>query len=925
MNRLLLLDAYALIYRAYYAFINRPMRNSQGQNTSAIYGFLKSLLDAQQQFDPTHWAVGFDLPGGTFRSELYPAYKAQRETTPEDIRTSVPIIKDVLRAMRVPIVELPRFEADDVIGSLAVQADPQLFEVIIVTPDKDYAQLLAPNVRIAKPSRSGKQAEIVTADSFCASTGLSSPAQFIDVLALWGDAADNIKGVDKVGEKTALRLIAEHGSVDQLLAHTAQLTPALRQHLDSSHQLLALNRQLVTISTDLDLGLQYDDLVVREPDTPVLLQLFERLEFRALVRELGLAASPSGTPAPMQQGTLDFGEPLPAIAAASALNSVSDYPVDYRTISSPAELEALAQELMRCAEFAFDTETTGLDPLTAELVGISVSTDPHTARWIPLPLDRQQAELVLQVLRPVFESERIVKVGQNVKFDLKMLAQYGLYVRGPLADTMLAHYLLYPDMRHNLDMMAENILGYKMIAIDELIGKPGKPQRTMRDADPERLCTYACEDADIALQLKRVLFADLQRQNLMELYTSIEEPLIGVLASMELTGVRIDAGGLGVFAQTLRQQIDGIEADVRRMADEPALNISSPKQLGEVLFGKLRIAADSKVGRTKTQKYSTSEDELLKYANAHPIVQQVLNYRSAKKLLSSYVETLPTMVNPKTGRIHASFNQAVASTGRLSSNNPNLQNIPIREANGREIRRAFIASDADHLLLSADYSQIELRLMAHLSGDAHMLEAFRRGEDIHAATAAKIFKTPLDQVTKEQRSRAKTANFGMIYGISAFGLAQRMGISRTDAKELIDNYFNTYQDVKRYMDRCVAEARERGAVFTMFGRRKVLPDIRSGNANVRGMAERNAINAPVQGSAADIIKLAMVGIHRELERCGLRSKMIVQVHDELVFDVLRTELEAVRELVVRGMERAAQLSVPLVVEVGTGPSWLDAH
>ena len=924
MNRLLLLDAYALIYRAYYAFINRPMRNSQGQNTSAIYGFLKSLLEAKQQFNPTHWAVGFDLPGGTFRSELYPAYKAQREATPEDIRTSVPIIKDVLRAMRVPIVEQHGFEADDVIGSLAAQANPQQFEVTIVTPDKDYAQLLAPNIRIAKPARSGKQAEIITDQSFCDAHQLRSPKQFIDVLALWGDAVDNIKGVDKVGEKTAMRLIAQYGNIDNLLAHTHRLTPALKQNLDKAHELLALNRQLVTIRTDIELPLSTADLAVAEPDNEQLTKLFDVLEFRSLMREMGLAPA---APAPTQ-GTLDFGDGEPSIPIPTplALNTVANFQVDYRTISSPSELQALVHELLRCNEFAFDTETTGLDPIADELVGISVSTAPRSARWIPLPADRQQATQMLELLRPAFENERIVKVGQNIKFDLKMLARYGLQVHGPLADTMLAHYLLYPDMRHNLDLMAENILGYKMIAIEELIGKTGRTQRTMREVAPERLCTYACEDADIALQLKQILFDDLQKQHLQELYTAIEEPLIAVLADMELTGVRIDADGLASFAQTLRQQIDGIEADIRRMADEPTLNVSSPKQLGEVLFDKLHIAAESKVKRTKSQGgYSTSEEELLKYAHAHPIVPLILDYRSAKKLLSAYVETLPTMVSPLTGRIHASFNQAVASTGRLSSNNPNLQNIPIREANGREIRRAFIAGDADRLLLSADYSQIELRLMAHLSGDAHMLEAFQRGEDIHAATASKIFKTPLDQVSREQRSRAKTANFGMIYGISAFGLAQRMGISRTEAKELIDSYFDTYRDVKRYMDSCVAEARERGAVFTMFGRRKALPDISSSNAVVRGIAERNAINAPIQGSAADIIKLAMIAIHRELEHNHLKSKMIVQVHDELVFDVLRSELDAVREIVVHGMEQAAQLNVPLVVEVGMGPTWLDAH
>lgn len=917
MKQLLLLDAYALIYRAYYAFINRPMRNSKGQNTSAIYGFIKSVLEAKQQFAPTHWAVGFDLSAPTFRSELYPAYKAQREATPEDIRFAVPVIKDILRAMRVPIVEMQGYEADDVIGALAKQANPNEFEVTIITPDKDYAQLLAPNIRIAKPGRAGKPTEMVTDQSFCEANKLNSPLQFIDVLALWGDTSDNIKGVDKVGEKTAMRLIAQYGNIENLLANTAKLTPALRQNLDQAHELLALNRKLVTICTNMPLPVSTADLAVREPDAAQLTHLFEELEFRSLMVEMGLKAA-----APMP-GMLDFGEPIPE--ATPTYNTVETLKPTYRTAQTEDELRTLAQMLESSHEFAFDTETTGIDPLTSELVGISLSTQVGTGWWVPLPPNREQALAMLNILRPAFENERIGKVGQNAKFDIKMLLQYGLHVRGPIADTMLAHYLLYPDSRHNLDTMAQDLLGYKPIAIEELIGSAGKTQLSMRDVPLERICTYACEDAEVALRLKHLLFAELEKQNLLTLYNTIEEPLIAVLADMELAGVRINADSLREFKQTLNNQIDKLEAEIRSMANEPSLNISSPKQLGEALFVKLKIAGDNKIKKTKSSQYSTSEDELQKYAHAHPIVPLILEYRSAKKLLSSYVDTLPDLVNPKTGRIHTSFNQAVASTGRLSSNNPNLQNIPIREANGREIRRAFVATDADHVLLAADYSQIELRLMAHLSSDQHLIEAFRQGADIHAATASKIFKTPLEAVTREQRSQAKTANFGMIYGISAFGLSQRMGISRTDAKSLIDNYFDTYQGVKQYMDRCVAEARERGAVFTMFGRRKALPDIASSNGTVRGFAERNAINAPIQGTAADIIKLAMIRIHAQMKQQGLRSQMIVQVHDELVFDVLRSELDTMRQLVKQGMEQVVELQVPLVVEMGEGHNWVEAH
>jgi len=921
-KRLLLLDAYALIYRAYYAFINRPMRNSKGLNTSAIYGFIRATLDAIKKFEPTHVAVAFDVSGKTFRNDIYPEYKAQREETPEDIKTSVPIIKNLLKAFNIPIIEKEGFEADDIIGSIATKANPDEFEVIMMTPDKDYGQLLRDNVIMAKPARSGNDMEIVTAKEFCEKYDIQKPEQFIDILALWGDVSDNIKGVNKVGEKTAAKLISQYGSIDNLLQNIDKLSPSQKKNFEEARDLIPLNKKLVSIVTDIDLKLDIDnDLKVSPPKTEELIPLLEELEFRTLLKEFG--ASKRKEQGQYVQGSLfDMPANKPESPTIN-LKTIDDFDVDYRIAKSRDDRAKLIDELKQCQEFAFDTETTGLDPISAELVGLSFAIKTNKAWWVPVPKNQDEAKSIVQEFAEVFANHNIGKIGQNIKFDMQVLLNYDIEIKGKLFDTMLAHYLLEPDARHNLDYLSEIYLNYKPISIEELIGKKGKSQGNMRNVDPELITRYACEDADLAYQLKQVLFEKLQGQGLTELYFKLEEPLIEVLTHMERNGVTLDSQSLKEYGEMLSKQLVELEKEIRDMAGVPDLNISSPKQLGEVLFDKLKIATDAK--RTKTKQYSTNEEELQKYIDKHPIVSKILEFRGIKKLLSTYIETLPLLVNKKTGKIHTSFNQAVASTGRLSSNNPNLQNIPIRDENGREIRKAFIPSSEEHLLLSADYSQIELRLMAHMSNDPIMLEAFEKGEDIHAATAAKIFKVPLNEVTREQRSKAKTANFGMIYGISAFGLSQRLGISRTEAKELIDGYFDTYKGVKAYMDQCVAEARERGFVETIFGRKRYLPDINSNNQVVRGLAERNAINAPIQGSAADIIKMAMINVHREIISRKLKSKMIIQVHDELVFDVYKPELDEVKEVVKKCMEGAANLKVPLEVDMGIGNNWLEAH
>ncbi len=922
-KKLLLFDAYALIYRAYFAFINRPMKNSKGLNTSAIFGFTKTMLDAIKRIDPTHIAVAFDLSGPTFRTEIYSDYKANRQETPEDIRSAVPVIKELLDAMNIKVIQLQGFEADDVIGSAAKQAEKQGFEVFMMTPDKDYGQLLSPNIKIVKPGKAGNDMEFVTEGDFCKGYEIESSEQFIDILALWGDAVDNIKGVNKVGEKTAAKLVSTYGNIENILKNTEKLTPALKENLDSAHELLKLNRVLVKIRTDLDLNIDIDALHRKEPNLKEFRTLLEELEFRSLLKEFSAEKEPESKKEKAIQGSLFDTLPVQPEKTEEKYLTIKDIEYTYITADTEAKRSALIKELSDLDEFAFDTETTGLDIINAELVGMSFSSSLRKAWYVPVPADKVQAKALVSEFKSLLENPAISKVGQNIKFDLQVMRNYDINLQGKLLDTMLAHYLLEPDQRHNLNILSEQLLGYKPIEIEELIGKKGANQINMRYVPIEKVTVYAAEDADLALQLKRVLFKKLQSEELISVYETIEAPLITVLAEMERTGVCIDTKALADYAKILNQDLIKLDEEIKIIAGLPNLNISSPRQLGEVLFERLKISSDIKL--TKTKQYSTSEEELLKYRDKHPIIDKILEFRSLKKLLSTYIEALPMLINPKTGKIHTSFNQAVASTGRLSSNNPNLQNIPIRDEKGREIRKAFIPSSENHLILSADYSQIELRLMAHMSQDKLLIDAFQNGEDIHAATASKIFKIPLSEVTKEQRSKAKTANFGMIYGISAFGLSQRLSISRTEAKELIDGYFNTYGGVKEYMDKCIADARKTGWVVTLLGRKRYLPDINSHNGTVRGLAERNAINAPIQGSAADIIKLAMIKIHGEISKRNLQSRMIIQVHDELVLDVVKSELEEIKELVKKSMEEAVSLSVPIEVDMGVGFNWLEAH
>lgn len=920
-KKLLLLDAYALIYRAYFAFINRPMKNSKGLNTSAIFGFTKTMLDAIKKIEPTHVAVGFDLSGPTFRTKLYSDYKANRQETPEDIRSSVPIIKEMLKIMNIPILELQGYEADDIIGTAAKKAEPLGYEVYMMTPDKDYGQLLSPNIKIVKPGKAGNEMVTVTSDEFCKGYEIQDPIQFIDILALWGDVSDNIKGVNKIGEKTAAKLISTYGSIDNILANTDKLSPAQRENLDAAHELLKLNRILVTIKTDLELNIGIDQLERKEPNIQELKKLFEELEFRSFLKEF--ISEPIQKKETAVQGSLFGDETIKAAVQNFNLKTIKDFKYDYRVASTLEERKKLVEELKASSEFAFDTETTGLDIISAQLVGMSFATVPFKAWYVPIPANQIEANQIVSEFKEILEDTEKPKIGQNIKFDLLMLRNYGINLKGFLFDTMLAHYLLEPEQRHNLNHLSEHLLGYQPIEIEELIGKKSASQISMRSVPIDKISIYASEDADLAFQLKEVLQKRLLEENLLDLYKTLEAPLIEVLAEMEKTGVSINTQALNEFAKSLNKDLILLDDEIKSISGVPDLNISSPKQLGEVLFEKLKIATDVK--RTKTKQYATGEEELLKYKDKHPIVDKILEFRMLKKLLSTYVESLPSLVNSKTGKIHASFNQAVASTGRLSSNNPNLQNIPIRDEKGREIRKAFVPSSNDFVILSADYSQIELRLMAHVSADPSLLEAFHNGEDIHSATASKIFKVPLNEVTREQRGKAKTANFGMIYGISAFGLSQRLSIPRTEAKELIDGYFGTYKGVKEYMDSCIKNARDKGWVETIFGRKRYLSDINSNNGTVRGLAERNAINAPIQGSAADIIKVAMIRIHQEFTQKNLRSKMIIQVHDELVFDVFKPELDVVKDIVAKAMVGAASLSVSLEIEMGVGSNWLEAH
>jgi DNA polymerase-1 len=936
-----LLDAYALIFRSYYAFIKNPRVTTKGMNTSAVFGFLLTLEELLSKQKPSHIAVVFDPPGPTFRSEIYPAYKANRDATPEDIKVAVPYIKRLLDAFRIPVIEVPGFEADDVIGTLARKAAGHGYRAFMMTPDKDFAQLVTDNVVMYRPGRSGGEAEIWGREEIVREYGVP-PENITDLLGLMGDTSDNIPGAPGIGPKTACKLISEHGTIESLLGNTSALQGRQKDIIEQNREQILLSKRLATIEQDVPVEFRHTEFHRQEPDTDALRKLYEELEFRTMASRLpapgarlpeipGIVSPGAGDtpaahaktasanqPAGESQGLL-FG--VTSAPAAKDTANINTTPHSYTLIETEEEAARLASELSQLTDFCFDTETNSLDPLNAQLVSISFSWEKGRGTMLWLPPERNRAEKLLRHLIPVFENEKIRKTGQNLKFDIQVLSGYGISVRGPLFDTMLAHYLLEPDMRHNMDLLSSQYLGYEPVHIEELIGERGPRQKTMRDVEKERVKEYAVEDTDVTWQLMNLFEPKLIEHGLDRLAAEIEMPLIRVLAAMERDGVMIDESVLKTYAVTLRETIIRLEQEIYSLAGHE-FNISSPKQLGEILFVRLRL--DDNARLTKTKQYRTDEEVLQRLTGKHPIIEKVLEYRGLKKLLSTYVEALPQLIDPKTGRIHTTYNQAVASTGRLSSTNPNLQNIPVRDAEGREIRKAFIPA-AGKIFLSADYSQIELRLMAHLSGDSAMISDFLSGQDIHSATASKIFGVPVPEVTREMRARAKTANFGIIYGISAFGLSERLTIGRKEAKELIDGYFSSYPGVKAYMDESIRKARETGYVTTMFGRRRYLPDIHSRNQVVRGNAERNAINAPLQGSAADIIKIAMVRIASRLEREMPEAKMILQVHDELIFEVKKDKAEKLAALVREEMRGAAQLSVPLEVDTGTGYNWLEAH
>lgn len=923
MEKLFLLDAYALIYRAYYALIKSPRINSKGFNTSAILGFVNTLEDVLKKENPTHIGIAFDPTGPTFRHEAYPEYKAQREETPEVIRLSVPIIKDIIRAYRIPILEVPGYEADDVIGTLATEAGKRGITTYMMTPDKDYGQLVGENVFMYRPRHNDKAFEVMGVEEVKNKYAIQSPLQVIDLLGLMGDASDNIPGCPGVGEKTAQKLIAQFGNIEDLLAHTDQLKGALRTKVEENRKQIEFSRFLATIKTDVPLPLDMDALKRESPDEEELRKIFQELEFRTLLERI-FKEKPKETPAATPgQGDL-FGFFTPETTSEpekTNLATLHTLNCNYQLVDNEEKLSQLLQNIVTQSVLSLDTETTSTDPIRAELVGMSFSYAENQAFYVPVPADRSEAQKIVDRFRPVFENREIMKVGQNIKYDMLVLANYGVQLQGPLFDTMVAHYVLQPELRHNMDYLAEIYLNYQTIHIEELIGPKGKNQGNMRDLPPASVYEYACEDADVTLKLKNKLEKELDENNVRKLFEEIEMPLIPVLAYMERNGVRIDTEALKETSRHFTLRMKQIEEEVYQLAGTE-FNIASPKQVGEVLFDRLKIVEKAK--KTKTGQYVTSEEVLESLRGKHEVVGKILEHRGLKKLLGTYIDALPQLINPETGRIHTSFNQTVTATGRLSSSNPNLQNIPIRNEDGKEIRKAFIPDDGC-IFFSADYSQIELRIMAHLSGDPHMIEAFQKGQDIHAATASKIYKVPLEEVTREQRSKAKTANFGIIYGISVFGLAERLNVDRKEAKELIDGYFENYPHVKEYMDESIRIARERGYIETIFKRKRYLPDINSRNAVVRGYAERNAINAPIQGSAADIIKVAMVRIFQRFLKEGIQSKMILQVHDELNFSVLPEEQEKVKQIVIEEMESAYKMKVPLLADSGWGQNWLEAH
>ena len=923
MNRLFLLDAYALIYRAYFAFINAPRINSKGLNTSTMLGFVNTLELILKSEKPTHVAVAFDMKGPTFRHDMFVEYKSQRDAMPEDIATAIPYIRKIIRAYNIPIIEMEGFEADDVIGTLAKTYEKLGFQVYMVTPDKDYAQLVSKDIFIYKPNRMGNGIEKLGVEQVCEKYKIQNPLQVIDILGLMGDSSDNIPGCPGVGPVTAMKLIGEFGSVDGIFQNIESVKGKLKENLAEHEKQIRMSRHLAKIILDVPLVYEPQDLERRDPDLDKLGEIFTELEFRALsTRVLGnYQHEKVAVPPPFEQGSL-FSIQEQTKPEVPAQGKIWPETHQYHLADTPEKRSGIIREISKVSEFHFDTESSGLDPNTDQLVGISFAFKKGEAFYIPVPEDQKEARLLVQEFRQVFTDERTLKIGHNMKIDILLLSRYGIDVKGEYFDTMVAHYLIQPELRHNLDYLSEIYLGHQKVPVEELSAKWGLNQHEMRTSAFEKAKDYACEDADITIQLKPLLAADMEKTGVEKLFREVEMPLLKVLIRMELAGQKIDVKALDEYAVILREQITKLEMEITVMAGE-SFNISSPKQLGYILFDKLKL--DPKAKKTKTKQYSTGEEILVNLKNRHPIVEKILEHRGLKKLLNTYVETLPRMINPETGKIHSSFNQTIAATGRLSSTNPNLQNIPIRDENGREIRKAFIPSSENHLFLAADYSQIELRIMAALSGDKVMTEAFRNNEDIHAAAASKIFNTPMNEVTHEMRRMAKVANFGILYGISAFGLSQRLNISRNEAKQLIDDYFANFNQVKEYMDTQLILARKRGYVETIMGRKRYISDINSGNASVRGFAERNAINAPIQGSAADVIKIAMVKIDASFQKKGIKSQMILQVHDELDFDVLKSELEEVKSIIKYEMENAVELPVPLLVEMNAAENWLLAH
>ncbi len=942
MEKLFLLDAYALIYRAYYAFIKNPRINSKGFNTSAIMGFINTLEDVLKKENPTHIGIAFDPKGPTFRHEAYELYKAQREETPEVIRESVPVIKEFIKAYNIPIFEVAGFEADDVIGTLAKQAEKRGIVTYMMTPDKDYGQLVSETTFIYRPKYGDKEFEVMGVERVKEKFGIETTEQVIDLLGLMGDSSDNIPGCPGVGEKTAQKLIAQFGSIENMLANTGELKGALKAKVEENKDKIIFSKFLATIKTDVPIQLDMELLKREAPNEEELSALFSFYELRALKERVMknqqapslFDESPSVAPTfpasnkksvkydSLQGSLFDFfaTEDTGAEKKSSHL-TLKEVPHIYKLVETEEDIVSLALALKKCKIVCFDTETTSTTALDAELVGVSFSVKENEAFYVTMPAEREKVLHRLEILREIFENEEIEKVGQNLKYDITVLGNYGIDVRGKLFDTMIAHYVLQPELFHGMDYLAEIYLGYETIKIEELIGEKGRGQRNMRDVSPTLVCDYACEDADVTLKLKNILQAELKKEGVENLFYNIEMPLVPVLAYMERNGARIDTAALKDTSILFSKRLADIEEQIYSLAGEP-FNIASPKQVGDILFGKLKIVDKPK--KTKTGQFVTSEEVLAQLQNRHPIVKEILQYRGLKKLLSTYIDALPELVNSRTGKIHTSYNQTVTATGRLSSSNPNLQNIPIRDEDGKEVRKAFVP-DEGCLFLSVDYSQIELRIMAHLSGDKNMIDDFRSGYDIHAATAAKVYKKPIDEVTKDERRKAKVANFGIIYGISVFGLAERMNVDRREAKELIENYFATYSGVQQYIENCKQEAKEKGYVETIYNRKRYLPDINSHNAVVRGYAERNAVNAPIQGSAADIIKVAMINIYRRMKQENMRSTMILQVHDELNFNIVPEEKETMLSLVLKEMQNAFAMRVPLIADHGWGTNWLEAH